>query len=101
MNSMRGVETVCPRDCPDSCFITVQVEEGRIRSTKGSQANPFTAGFICPRGIGDPMRVYSKDRVLYPQIREDKWGPLKRVSWGEALDEVSRKLKIALREYGP
>ncbi len=98
---MREVETVCPRDCPDSCFITVQVEEGRIRSTKGSKANPFTAGFTCPRGIGDPTRVYSKDRVLYPQIREDKRGPLKRVSWGEALDEVSRKLKIALREHGP
>ncbi len=97
------VKTQCARDCPDSCFMDVEVVGGRIVSVTGGRENPVTNGFLCPRGMGDPRRVYSKSRVLYPRMRE---GPkpgdaFRRATWDEALGEVTRRLRETLEEYGP
>ena len=88
------VKTVCHRDCPDTCFVDVIVEDGRIISTRGSMENPITRGFLCPRGLGDPKRVYSEDRILYPHINNgDKF---ERVPWSDALELVAKKLTSVL-----
>ena len=39
--------SVCTFDCPDTCSLTVTVEDGRITKVRGSDAAPFTAGVIC------------------------------------------------------
>ncbi len=57
--------------------------------------------------------VYSKDRILYPMIRED-FDPkgnrnpqnrgkskFRRISWDEALDIVSSEILRVKRQYGP
>jgi len=97
---MKAVNAVCHRDCPDSCFVDVNIEEGRIVSTMGSYDNPITQGFLCPRGYGDPKRVYSKDRVLYPYIRKKKTDNLMRAGWDEAVQFVVENLKETLQEHG-
>lgn len=78
------------------------VEEDRIISTKGSTENPVTQGFLCPRGMGDPKRVYSKDRVLYPYVKTDgkTRGSFKQVSWNEATQQVAKKLQEVIGQYG-
>lgn len=92
------VKTVCQRDCPDSCFVDAVVVDGRIVSTKGSRENPITQGFLCPRGFGNPERVYSKERVLYPYFREGKG--FVRVSWSKALDLITSKIADVLKNFG-
>ena len=77
------VKAVCHRDCPDTCFVDVIVEDGRIISTRGSEESPITRGFPCPRGVGDPKRVYSKERILYPCVK--KGNEFRRVSWPEVV----------------
>lgn len=100
--ALKEVKAVCHRDCPDSCFIDVNIEEDRIISTRGSTENPITQGFLCPRGIGDPKRVYSEDRVLYPHVKPDGkvQGSFKRVIWEKATQLVVKKLRQAIRQYG-
>lgn len=99
---MSIVKTVCQRDCPDTCFIDVIVENGKIVSTKGSTDNPVTQGFLCPRGSGDPKRVYSDRRVLYPHILQHKENDNRysRVSWDEAISLVAEKLKDTIEIHG-
>lgn len=92
------IKAVCHRNCPSICFIDVTVENAKIISTKGSMESPVTRGVLCPRGIGDPKRVYSDERVLYPYIR--KGNDYMRDSWENALQFASRKLERTLREYG-
>ncbi len=93
-----AVQAVCHRDCPDTCFVDVLAEDGRIISTRGSKESPITQGFLCPRGVGDPKRVYSKERVLYPHIMDgDKF---RRVSWLEALQLIADRLASVLEIYG-
>ena len=38
---------VCTLDCPDTCSLTVTVEDGRISKVRGSDALPLTGGVIC------------------------------------------------------
>jgi anaerobic selenocysteine-containing dehydrogenase len=98
---MGDVKAVCHRDCPDSCFIDVTVEKNRIISTRGNAENPVTQGFLCPRGIRDPQRVYSKDRVLYPYAKPDgKPGSFSRVTWKEAIRLTAERLRQVMRQFG-
>ena len=41
------------------------------------------------------------ERNLYPQVRDARGGPLRRVSWDEALDRVADAIKRALDARGP
>jgi anaerobic selenocysteine-containing dehydrogenase len=91
-------KTVCQRDCPDTCFVDAIVEDNRITSTRGSRENPITQGFLCPRGVGDPKRVYSEERILYPHVKSGN--EFRRVSWSEALKLVADRLSDVLKKYG-
>jgi anaerobic selenocysteine-containing dehydrogenase len=99
---VKEVKTVCHRDCPDSCFVDVTVEEDRIISTRGSTENPVTQGFLCPRGMGDSKRVYSEARVLNPYVKTDgkTRGSFKQVSWKEATQMVAKKLQEVIGQHG-
>lgn len=99
---MKEVKVVCPRDCYDTCFLLALVEEERIISIKGSFDNPITQGFICPRGVKDYERVYSKYRILNPHIREGgKPGrSFKETSWKKALDLIANKIREVTRNHG-
>lgn len=92
-------KTVCGRDCYDSCFLQVELDEhGEIVSVKGDPENPVTDRAACPKGAKERIRV-SSNRILYPHLR--KGNDLVRVTWDEALDTVAAKLQDALREHGP
>ena len=38
--------SVCTLDCPDTCSVTVTVEDGRILKVRGSEALGCTGGVI-------------------------------------------------------
>lgn len=87
--------------CPAGCGILGEVVEGRLTRIKGNPHHPNNRGKICARGYGGINLLYDPDRLLYPLKRrgargEGKWT---RLSWEEALKEISRKLK-ELKESG-
>ncbi len=93
---------MCPRNCPDNCFIDAIVENRQIIKTQGCNNNPVTQGFLCPRGNGDSKRVYSKNRVLYPFVKPDNPNSKKmaRVSWDDALSKVSEIICKTIETHG-
>lgn len=95
-------KSVCPLDCPDSCGIIAKVVDGRVESLAGDPDHPYTQGFICRKMRRYPERVYSPDRILYPQVRIGKKGEGKfeRISWPAALELLSEKLKKIVAQYG-
>src|SRR5687768_2154659 len=53
-SSMRAERaSVCPLDCPDTCSLTVTVEDERVVQVRGSHANPYTAGAVCAKVARD------------------------------------------------
>ena len=99
---MRIVKTMCARDCPDACFLDVEIQEDTITKVRASGENPVTAGITCPRAHGDHQRVYSMKRVLNPYIRLSKTSPgFRLATWDEALDLTASKLKETIKTHGP
>lgn len=95
--------TVCALDCPDTCGILVTVEDGRAVQLRGDPAHPVTRGFLCPKVTRYLERVYSPQRLLYPQRRvgSKAEGRFVRIGWEEALDEIATRLEAIARRYGP
>ena len=98
---MKKIKTMCARDCPDACWLDVTVENDTIIKVEASTENPVTNGITCPRAAGDPARVTSMERVLYPYIRKPSPETgYDKVEWNQALDLVAEKLKNTINEYG-
>jgi molybdopterin guanine dinucleotide-containing S/N-oxide reductase-like protein len=107
----RVVHAACPHDCPDACGVLITIEDGRATRIQGDPEHPVTRGFLCAKVAKYLDRVYSPDRVLYPMQRAAPKGPcgagaparevFKRISWDEALDEITRRFRAIVAEFGP
>src|SRR6201997_4257928 len=120
------VHAACPHDCPDACGVLITVEGGRATKIQGDPEHPVTRGFLCAKVAKYLDRVYSPDRVMYPmrrvgpkgsfagvsaratqagqrgaavstQITSSVW---QRISWDEALDEITSRLRAIWAEFG-
>ena len=96
--------SVCTFDCPDTCSLTVGVDDGHIVRARGSNAVPYTAGVICnkvARYTGD--FVHGPQRLLHPLRRTGPKGSgrFARISWDEALDEIYERVSAVIGRWGP
>src|SRR5690242_16653620 len=114
MEAMKKViHAACPHDCPDACGVLITVEHGRAVRVQGDPSHPMTRGFLCAKVSKYLDRVYSPERVLYPMRRVEPKGSrgrtcspgstpaapgFERISWDEALDEISARFKQISRE---
>src|ERR1700738_2082569 len=118
------VHAACPHDCPDACGVLITVDGGRAIKIQGDPAHPVTRGFLCAKVTKYLDRVYSPDRVLYPMRRVAGKGiagegaratrsgragtpvapqsveNFERITWDEALDEITARLKSIAAEFG-
>ena len=89
------VRATCPHDCPDTCAMLVTVQDGVATEVRGDPLHPNTAGVLCTKVSRYVERTYHPDRLFYPQKRIGKKGEGKfmRISWDEALNIISEKLR--------
>ena len=96
--------SVCPLDCPDTCSLTVTVDDVKIVSIKGSRANPYTAGVLCAK-VPEfyPGFVHGEGRLRTPLRRTGAKGEgrFERISWSEALDLVHARFTAVIAAHGP
>ena len=97
------LSTACPLDCPDTCSLEVEVEDGRLISVDTGPANPLTQGFICAKVKHHARHVYAPERVLTPLVRSGPKGEgaFRPASWDEALDLVASRISATIGESGP
>ena len=95
--------SVCPHDCPSTCALEVEVQEGvRIGRVRGAKAHTYTAGVICAKVARYAERIHHPERLTHPlrRIGPKGSGAFERISWDEALDETARRLLAAEQEFG-
>ena len=95
---------VCTLDCPDTCSLTVTVDDGRIVKVRGSDALPYTDGVICNKvARGSAAYVHGEGRLLSPLRRVGPRGSgrFERTSWDDALDEIHCRVAAVLERFGP
>ena len=95
--------TVCPY-CGSGCKINLLVENGKVVGAEG--ANGVTnQGELCLKGyygwdfLNDTKLL--TPRLKQPMIRRQKGGKLEAVSWDEAIEFASSKLRAIKEKYGP
>jgi len=96
--------SVCTLDCPDTCSLSVTVEDGRITKVRGSEALTYTAGVICTKVAQDMEAfVHGPHRLLHPLRRTGAKGAgaFARISWDEALDEIHARVTGVIDRWGP
>ena len=105
MNAMSTEHaSVCPLDCPDTCSLSVTVENSRIVRIRGSKANPYTAGVICTKvATSYPEWVHGPGRLLTPlrRVGAKGEGRFARASWDEALDIIHDRVTAVMAAHGP
>ncbi len=96
------VNTYCARMDHGGCGLRVHLESGRITKIEGDPDSPLSHGYLCAKGLAQLERINHPDRLKYPMKRagergEGKWS---RISWDEALDTLSEKIKETIARNG-
>jgi anaerobic selenocysteine-containing dehydrogenase len=96
--------SVCTFDCPDTCSLTVEIDDGHIVRVRGSDAVPYTAGVICNKVARYTEDfVHGPQRLLHPLRRTGPKGSgqFERVPWEIALDEIFARVSEVIGRWGP
>ena len=84
-------KTICPF-CGIGCVLDVDLKNGKILSTRPANGTSLNRGQACVKGrFVSKDVVHASQRIRTPKIRKGK--ELEEVSWDEALDFVTQKLK--------
>jgi len=83
--------------------MVTRVKNGRLHGSEPNSKHPFTGDLLCPKGRNLAQYVYSKDRLLFPMRRTGKKGSgeFEKVTWNDALKEISQKVKEVSAADGP
>ena len=93
-NQHTAIPSVCGQ-CPSRCAILGYLDDGKLAKIEGHPNSIRNQGRVCAKGQTGSAKVYDPDRILTPLKRtgprgEGQW---QKISWDEALDEVSGRLK--------
>ncbi len=96
------VRGACPHDCPDTCGLITEVENGRAVNFYGDPVHPITQGWLCAKVRPYLNHVYHPDRLTQPLRRVGpkgggQWQP---ISWDEAIGEIGHRWQAIMAEYG-
>jgi anaerobic selenocysteine-containing dehydrogenase len=96
------LKSVC-RSCHGGCGVLLHVRDGVLLKVEGDRSSPLNHGRLCPIGTVTTDLVYHPDRLKYPLRRKGKRqsGEWERISWDDALDEISQRLLAIRDQYGP
>ncbi len=92
----------CPHDCPDTCAMIYEVEDGRLVEVRGNKEHPMTRGGLCVKLKDYHDHHYNPDRVLYPLRRVGPKGSRQfaRITWDQAIAEIVSRWKDIIAKYG-
>lgn len=91
-------KSACPYDCFDCCSFNVHVSSNKVTKIAANLAADFTGGFICKKGQAHADRMYSPERLRYPQLKTAQgW---QRITWSDAYELMASKIKEAQRQFG-
>jgi thiosulfate reductase/polysulfide reductase chain A len=101
MGETTVLKSTC-RSCHGGCGVLLHVQDDRLVKVEGDRESPLNHGRLCPIGTVTLDLVYHPDRLKYPlrRVGARGSGQWDRISWDQALDEISERLLAIRREFG-
>ena len=92
----------CPYDCPSTCGLEAEIEDGRLIKVKNDKTHPVSKNGICRKMQHYEQDIYSMDRLMKPMRRVGKKGEGKfePISWNEAVREITDHFKDIIEKWG-
>jgi anaerobic selenocysteine-containing dehydrogenase len=97
MNDTTTHHRICPL-CEACCGLEIKVQQGKVISIRGHEADVFSAGYICPKGVALKDLHEDPDRLRTPLIKRN--GVFEEASWDEAYAEIARRLPPLMAQHG-
>lgn len=84
--------------CEAICGLAITIEGDRVVSVRGDEADPFSKGYICPKGAALADLHHDPDRLQRPVVRDgSSW---RELSWDAAFDLVAARLRAVRDAHG-
>ncbi|KIX14466.1 molybdopterin-containing oxidoreductase family protein [Dethiosulfatarculus sandiegensis] len=97
------IRTYCAQ-CYNNCPVVAVCQNGEFQKVLPDKDHPFFRP-LCPKGHAGPEMVSSSQRILHPLKRTRPKGSNDpgwvRISWQEALQTISQKMKEIKEQSGP
>src|SRR5262249_20171737 len=102
MTTTLRIRGACPHDCPDTCGVVTEVDNGRAVAFRGDPDHPVTKGWLCAKVRPYLDHVYHPDRLLHPlrRVGPKGGGQWERIGWPEAIGLIAEKWKGIIATYG-
>jgi len=88
---------ICPL-CEACCGLEIKVEDKKVISIRGHDADVFSAGYICPKAVALKDLHEDPDRLRSPLVKRN--GVHVAVGWREAFAEIERRLLPIMAAHG-
>ncbi|WP_433660947.1 molybdopterin-dependent oxidoreductase [Nocardia sp. CA-128927] len=96
----RNLLRTCPL-CEAVCGLEITLDpDDHVTSVRGDKADPFSKGFICPKGASFGSLDEDPDRVTEPLIRDRATDTWRTASWNEAFDLIAERFPAVIAEHG-
>jgi anaerobic selenocysteine-containing dehydrogenase len=87
----------CPL-CEATCGVAITIDGDRVVSVRGDDADPFSKGYICPKGTALADLHHDPDRLQRPVVRDGAgW---RELEWEAAFDLVAGRLREVQVAHG-
>ncbi|MCC7412897.1 MAG: molybdopterin oxidoreductase family protein [Gammaproteobacteria bacterium] len=93
----------CPHDCPDTCGMLYEVENGALVNVRGNPDHPYTRVTLCTKLKDFAAHHQNPERVLYPLRRTGARGSrqYERIGWDAAIAEIHARWTGIIDAWGP
>ncbi len=88
---------ICPL-CEACCGLELKVRGDKVISIRGHDADVFSAGYICPKGVALKDLHQDPDRLRTPMIKRN--GVHVAATWDEAWAEIATRLPAVQAAHG-
>lgn len=101
--TIQRIYGACPHDCPDTCGLITEVENGRAINFYADPEHPITEGWLCAKVRPYLEHVYHPDRLQYPlrRVGPKGSGQWQRITWDEAIATITTRWREIIDQYGP
>ena len=86
--------------CSTGCGLELHLSKGQAINLTPSVDYPVNLGMACPKGWEALAPLESTDRATVPLLRNAR-GRLTPISWAEALESFTTRMRGILDEHGP
>jgi anaerobic selenocysteine-containing dehydrogenase len=88
---------ICPL-CEACCGLEIKVQDQKVISIRGHEADVLSRGYICPKAIALKDLHEDPDRLRTPLIKRN--GKHEPATWDEAFAEIEKRLPSLMAAHG-